>query len=45
MLASLFLFGRFREIYTRYYERHKTDVSCFFFYLEVLADLYFKEVY
>ena len=30
MLASLFLFGSFREIYTRYYERHKADVSCFF---------------
>ena len=39
---SFFIFGSFREIYTRYYERHKADVSCFFFYLEVLAALYFE---
>ena len=23
-------FSLYREIYTRYYERHKADVSCFF---------------
>ena len=28
--SFFFIFGSFREIYTRYYERHKSDVSCFF---------------
>ena len=41
VFSFFFIFGSFREIYTRYYERHKVDVSCFF-YLEVLADLYFE---
>ena len=39
--SFFFIFGSFREIYTRYYERHKADVSCFF-YLEVLTALYFE---
>lgn len=44
MLASLFLFRSFREIYTRYYERHETDVS-FSFLFGSFDGFIFKEVY